>query len=115
MKKIDAQLTPHEEVSDIQLASFKRHKRNGTSPGNPKWYRPSVIRAFVPQLSVRVANVGTGQEWHTAHSMSRPDPFSLLRGIDATQAYVEAYETAMGLKRVAAVIAPRSQRVRRAA
>lgn len=44
-KKEKSSLNP--APTDIQLALFARHKRNKTSPGNPKWYRPLIIRPFV--------------------------------------------------------------------
>jgi hypothetical protein len=34
------------EPTDVQLAMFRRHKLKGTSPGNPKWYRPQVVKPF---------------------------------------------------------------------
>jgi hypothetical protein len=31
---------------DAQLARFAGHKARGTTPGNPTWYRPSIIKPF---------------------------------------------------------------------
>ena len=35
------------EPTDVQLATFRRHKAAGTTPGNPKWYKLQVVRPFV--------------------------------------------------------------------
>jgi len=34
------------EPTEVQWARYQRHKAAGTSPGNPKWYRPQVLRRF---------------------------------------------------------------------
>ena len=34
------------EPTDVQLALFRRHKAAGTTPGNPKWYKPQVVKPF---------------------------------------------------------------------
>ena len=35
----EAQLRPFEDIDELELEKFKRHKTAGTSPGDPKWYK----------------------------------------------------------------------------
>ena len=56
--------------TDVQLATFARHKRAGTSPGNPKWYKPvkapSPFR-FVSGMSPVYLRLPSGANWNVEH------------------------------------------------
>lgn len=58
-----AKLNP--EPTDVQRATYRRHQRKGTSPGNPKWYKKFTVQPFVfvagkPPVFPRIES---GAEW----------------------------------------------------
>lgn len=63
-------MTPYKEINpeptDVQRATWRRHKVAGTSPGNPKWYKPLVIRAFefTAGRPARLPHIETGAAWN---------------------------------------------------
>ena len=58
--------------TDVQLALFARHKRNGTTPGDPKWYtrEKNVIRPFVfkPNQPPKYPHLPSSADWFRTHS-----------------------------------------------
>lgn len=59
------------EPTDIQRATWRKHKAAGTSPGNPKWYRPRVFPkpfTFTPNRAPVFPRLGTGAAFNTAHN-----------------------------------------------
>lgn len=71
MTDFEVKLNP--EPTDIQWAQFKRHKAAGTSPGNPKWYKPQIVKPFEFKagLPARLPRIETGAEWLAKHGSSR--------------------------------------------
>ena len=65
---VNERLNP--EPTDSQLSLFQYHKQRGTSPGNPKWYKPLVVKPFnfVPNLPPKYPHLPTGAQWFTKHS-----------------------------------------------
>jgi hypothetical protein len=61
------------EPTELQWALYRRHKRAGTSPGNPKWYRPQVVKPFVFKSGqpAKLPRYPTGAEWHAKHATTR--------------------------------------------
>lgn len=92
------------EPTDLQRATWRRHHKAGTSPGNPKWYavpRLPAYREFKPGQKPVYPRIETGQQWRAKHSrdyIKGPDPFKAVRGKTTTAKYVAAYEEAVGLK-----------------
>lgn len=90
-----AKLNP--EPTEYQLTTFARHKRNGTSPGNPKWYRLRAVKRFVftPGKKPVYARIETGAEWLLKHR-DREDtaacPFSAARRYDNPADYVKMFD-----------------------
>lgn len=97
-KSYEVKLNP--EPSAIALAQFARHKARRTSPGNPKWYKPQVIRpfVFVPNRAPVYPRLGTGADWHTANKPSHGDPFAGIRADMSTSEYAREYLTAKGVR-----------------
>jgi len=88
------------EPTDLQRAQWRKHKRAGTSPGNPKWYKSRVIRPFV--FKAGQAPVYPRVESGMAFSYKdcykqHPDPFKAAKGIADSREYVAAYDAARGL------------------
>ena len=92
--KYEVKLNP--EPTPVQFAQFRRHRAAGTSPGNPKWYKPPTIKPFKFVGGVRLPRIESGAEYHTAHEMKMPDPFKVVSGKD-DGAYINAFLTAKGL------------------
>jgi hypothetical protein len=77
------------EPTDVQLATYARHKRAGTTPGNPKWYKPTKAPTpfrFVPGMAPVYLRLPSGADWNTGH-----DPMSAkVRGVSVETRYVES-------------------------
>ena len=60
------------EPAEHQLSLFRYHKRRGTSPGNPKWYRPLKVTPFkfTPNLPPKYPHLPTGTEWFAKNASS---------------------------------------------
>ena len=58
------------EPTQGQLALFARHKAAGTSPGNPKWYKPVVVKPFEFKAGqpARFPRYPTGAAWNAKYS-----------------------------------------------
>lgn len=85
--------------SATQLALFARHKRNGTSPGNPKWYRPQTIKPFVFVANKKPVypRIESGAACTARHCVSIPpqeSPFVVAARFESVAAYVGAFDTA---------------------
>jgi len=89
------------EPTDIQRVQWRKHKRAGTSPGNPKWYKPQAVRPFVfkPGQAPVYPKIESGSDWHYRDTKGRhhPDPFKMAKGIADSREYVAAYDAARGL------------------
>ena len=74
------------EPTDAQLALFYRHKAAGTTPGNPKWYKPQGVRPFVFKAGAApvLPRMPTGAAWNTAHNKN-----SVRKGHDLITKYVD--------------------------
>ena len=70
MERID-RLNP--EPTDVQLATFRRHKAAGTTPGNPKWYKPDVVKPFEFKagLPPKYPHLPTGAQWLAKNNPNR--------------------------------------------
>ena len=67
MSTLALRLNP--EPTDFQLRLFKHHKRAGTSPGNPKWYRPLVVKRFEFKGGpAKYPPLPTGAQWAAKRS-----------------------------------------------
>lgn len=70
------------EPSDFQFSLFRLHKANGTSPGNPPWYRNPGrrnIRLCAKFGGAKFPKLPTGTEWllsQRSHSYWAPDPYA---------------------------------------
>ena len=88
------------EPTDLQRAQWRKHKLAGTSPGNPKWYKPVAIAPFVFKagLAPIYPKIESGATWfHRHESHQHPDPFKEAAGKADLRAYVAAYDAARGL------------------
>jgi hypothetical protein len=91
------------EPTDIQLYLFRLHKKNGTSPGNPKWYRNPGAK-FRRRRTVggppRFPKYETGTESrhrsNLLNSNLAPDPFLAAVGRSLLN-YIKAFDKARGL------------------
>ena len=93
------------EPTDVQLFLFRLHKKNGTTPGNPKWYRDPGARfrrgrrrrtGFGPP---RYPRYQTGADSRMDRRYSEdfaPDAFQRAAGKSLLQ-YIAAFEKAKGL------------------
>ena len=56
--------------TDVQFATYRRHKKAGTTPGNPKWYKPLVVKPFIFREGKPPVypHVETGAQWNAWHS-----------------------------------------------
>jgi hypothetical protein len=92
------------EPTDVQLACFRRHKVAGTSPGNPKWYRPLVVKPFVfkAELPPNYPRLPTGQQFRLAHDpCCIGEPGTVYPGLADTEnpaEYIKAFEYLNHLK-----------------
>ena len=60
------------EPTDVQLALFRRHKQAGTSPGNPKWYKPLIVKRFEFKGGpAKYPSLPTGLQWSMKHGMQK--------------------------------------------
>ena len=102
VQPFEAAITPFEEVTATQLAAFKRHKANGTSPGNPKWYRPLVVRPFKFDGRMVLPRIETGGQfmlrWREENKKLAQDPVDAVAGIEDVRTYVRQFEQAAHLK-----------------
>lgn len=88
-----------------QLALFKKHQRNGTSPGNPKWYRnPNAPRKPPPDKfgPPRYPRYKTGsqtrlEELRRTGNLLEPHRRAAGRPL---REYVKAFDEANGFKKV---------------
>ena len=56
-------------ASDTELARILRYREAGTSPGNPKWYRPQIFPKtliFKPGMCPVYPRLPTGQQFNIA-------------------------------------------------
>ena len=97
-------LNPEPTVS--QWALFKKHQREGTTPGNPKWYKnPRRLTKPPPPVGgpARYPRLPTGTQFNAAcmrHGRSIwDDPFRRAAGRKVRE-YVEAFDKANGFKKV---------------
>ena len=67
-------MTPYKainpEPTDVQRALWRRHKAAGTSPGNPKWYKPQKVTPFEFKagLPARFPRLPTGTAWNARYN-----------------------------------------------
>ena len=68
------------EPTDVQLATFRRHKAAGTTPGNPKWYKPDVVKPFEFKagLPPKFPHLPTGAQWLAKNGRYRVRPGQTL-------------------------------------
>ena len=88
------------EPTEAQRALFIRHKARGTTPGNPKWYRPMVVgkrAVFVPGPPPKYPHIETGGQWKFENGDLAPDPWKAVRNKTGGR-YIHAYQHALGLK-----------------
>jgi len=70
-----AKLNPAPEAS--QYALYAKHKARGTSPGNPKWYKPQTLLApfrFKPGMPPVYPRLPTGAQWNATYSTFSGSP-----------------------------------------
>lgn len=72
--------------TDVQLATFRRHKAARTTPGNPKWYKPQVVRPFTFKVEAPpvLPRLPTGAAWNAAHNQN-----SVQKGCNLITQYVD--------------------------
>jgi hypothetical protein len=69
------------EPTPAQWLTYRRHRKAGTSPGNPRWYRNSAFNPFVfkpnqPPQYPRFVSRPTNGEWRRTIIHKRPgEPF----------------------------------------
>lgn len=100
MKTLDDEPLFNHEPTAAQWILYRRHRAKGTTPGNPKWYKSTVIAsrpAFVPHLPPKYPHIETGAQWRVKWYGDGKDPWKEVRGKDGG-AYIKAYRDALGLK-----------------
>ena len=76
------------EPTDVQRAIWRRHKAAGTSPGNPKWYKPFVVKPFEfkAELPAKLPHIESGADYnrkHNPNSATEQRPV-VIRYVDGT-------------------------------
>jgi hypothetical protein len=92
----DYEVKLNPEPSAIQLVMFRRHKARRTSPGNPKWYRPQMVKpfAFAACRPSVYPKLPTGAQHFTANATTtdrQSNPFKHLHAGMSVQDYVREY------------------------
>jgi len=92
------------EPTDVQRATWRRHHKKGTSPGNPKWYRAATMpkpREFKPGRAPVYPKLPTGAEYRASdpRDQRKVEPLAAAKQAgDDVRAYVAAYDKASGFK-----------------
>ena len=83
-------MKPYKEINpeptDVQRATWRRHKAAGTSPGNPKWYKPQTVKPFEFKagLPAKFPRLPTGAAFNATHNRH-----SVQKGRTLTTRYVD--------------------------
>ena len=95
-------LRPFADISDVELATYRKHKERGTVPKAPTFLTPKLPahRKFVKDAKPKYPALPSGMEWTTAHRSKREtlQDYFPAGGVDTTKDYVEAFNKGRRLK-----------------
>lgn len=86
------------EPTDAQWAAYHKHKSRGTTPGNPKWYKPRTIGKrveFVPGRPPVYPRIESGADWNLNNSHTS----AKVLGESVKTRYIEYHATASAIRR----------------